>query len=65
MYRETWYQALCFGKPIAPWRKSLERARKDLIAHDLGCADEWGKFYITVPGDLRRKEMWVKMDAAA
>jgi len=65
MYRETWYQAYCLGKPIAPMRRSRDKAREDLIADDLGSYDEWGKFYITVPGDLRRQEVWVKKDVAA
>jgi len=65
MYRETWFQALCLGKPIAPWRREKEKARKDLITHGLGSYDEWGKFFITVPGDLARKSVWVDEIVAA
>jgi len=49
---QAWYRAVCFGKPVAPWRDCRERARKDLIAAKLGGYDDWGKFWITVPGDL-------------
>lgn len=65
MYRETWYRALCFGKPIAPWRSSKERAQRDLEAKDLGCFDDWGKFWVTVPGDLEKKHKWVDQSKAA
>lgn len=65
MYRETWYRALCFGKPIAPWRNTKEKARRDLEAKDLGSFDDWGKFWITVPGDLETKQVWVDQSKAA
>lgn len=55
MYRETWYRALCFGKPIAPWRNSKDAARRDLVARDLGSFDEWGFFWVTVPGEMQTK----------
>lgn len=65
MYRETHFQALCFGEPIEPWRRSRARAQEDLVAHNLGSYDEWGRFYMTVPGDLRRKDAWVEAEQAA
>ena len=65
MYREARFQALCFGKPIAPARKTRSKAQDDLIAHDLGSFDEWGKFFVTVPGDLHRTEVWVEQEQAA
>lgn len=52
MQGQTWYRATCFGRAIGPWRSSRERARDDLIAEDLGDYDEWGNFFITVPGDI-------------
>ena len=48
----TWYRALCLGKTVGPWRADKERVRRDLIARELGSFDEWGKFWITVPGDV-------------
>lgn len=65
MYRETWYRALCFGKPVAPWRNTKATARRDLIERGLGSFDDYGAFYITVPGDLERKSEWVKQEIAA
>ena len=65
MYRETWYRALCFGKPVAPWRNSRERARRDLMEHGLGSFDDYGTFYVTVPGELARKAEWVRQEFAA
>lgn len=65
MYRETWYQAHCMGRPLAPWRRSRDEARQDLINHDLGSYDEWKTFYVTVPGELGRKSVWVEVDAVA
>lgn len=65
MYRETWYRALCFGKPIAPWRNTKAAARRDLIDAKLGGFDDYGTFYVTVPGDLARKSEWVSQAAVA
>lgn len=52
MSRKPWYRALCFGKPVAPWRDSRDQVRRDLEARELGSFDEWGHFWITVPGDV-------------
>ena len=65
MYRETWYRALCFGKPLAPWRSTRDRARRDLIDAKLGSFDDYGTFYVTVPGELQRQSKWVKQGVAA
>lgn len=46
------YRALCFRRPIGPWRLDRNQARRDLLEADLGSYDEWGSFYVTVPGDL-------------
>jgi hypothetical protein len=48
----TWYRAVCFGKPVGPWRADRAFAREDLMERGLGSYDEWGKFWITVPGDM-------------
>lgn len=65
MYRETWYQARCMGRPLASWRKTRDLARQDLIDHGLGSYDEWKMFYVTVPGELARKSVWVEVVAVA
>lgn len=57
MSNETVYRAVCFGKPIGPWRKCLRQARRDLMDEGLGNYSEYGgAFYITVPGDI--EERW-------
>lgn len=65
MQTKTWYRALCFGKPIAPWRDSRDQARRDLLARDLGSFDEWGFFWVTVPGEMQIKREWVSQSKAA
>lgn len=46
------YRAICLRRPIGPWRTSRDLARRDLVALDLGAYDEWGRFFIVVPGDM-------------
>lgn len=53
--KNTWWRALCFGKPIGPWRTDRKLAQEDLIDRELGSYDEWGKFWVTVPGDMQIK----------
>jgi hypothetical protein len=57
-----WYRATCFESVIAPWRDSLKEARRDLVARKLGAYDEWGCFFIIVPGGLLRDSAWVDFD---
>jgi hypothetical protein len=47
-----YYRVCSFGKPQAPWRSSRKKAQQDAVALGLGEYDEWGKFYISVPGDI-------------
>lgn len=55
MNAEIVYRAVCFGKPIGPWRSTIHLARKDLMEEGLGNYSEHGRaFYITVPGDIER-----------
>lgn len=63
MYRETWYRAVCFGRPVGPWRRDRKDAQTDLVDRELGSYDDWGKFWVTVPGDLERKVEWVAIAA--
>lgn len=60
----TWYRATCFGRPIGPWRKSVLYAREDLIAEGLGSHDEYGCFFVTVPGGLDQQAEWMPYDEA-
>lgn len=46
------FRAVSFGRPIGPWRTCKEKVRQDLIDKDLGSYDEWGVFFISVPGDI-------------
>lgn len=62
--RVTWYRAMCLGKPVGPWRIERERARRDLISRKLGSYDEWGKFWITVPGDMEIRHDLAQSKAA-
>lgn len=46
------YRITMFGKGMAPWRSNIKQARRDAIEHGLGSYDDWGKFYVTVPGEI-------------
>jgi len=52
MEKIVWYRALCFATPVGPWRSCREKVRRDLIARELGSYDEWGRFFVTVPGEV-------------
>ncbi len=60
----VWYRALCFAEPIGPWRSSREKARRDLMARGLGSYDEWGTFFVTVPGNLESRRERIQSKAA-
>ncbi|RSX45472.1 hypothetical protein DAH72_01140 [Sphingomonas koreensis] len=45
-------RALCFGRPVGPWRRCPRQARDDLVGLRLGEYDEYGRFFVIVPGDL-------------
>ena len=53
------YRATCFGRPIGPWRDRVRDVRRDLIQQKLGSYDEWGTFYVTVPGGIQRVDEWM------
>ena len=61
---QHWYRATSFGQPIGPWRDTLRDVRADLEADSLGSYDEYGQFYVTVPGGMMRKSGWVEFDEA-
>lgn len=49
-----WYRVTCFGKPCAPWRDDREAARQDAIEQGLGCYDDYGQWYLIVPGGMQQ-----------
>ena len=61
---QRWYRATCFGKPTGPWRDRLREVQEDLEADSLGSRDEYGQFYITVPGGIERRSAWVEFEEA-
>jgi len=46
------YRVRSFGKPVAPWRATKRQAQTDAAELGLGEFDEWGQFYVSVPGDI-------------
>lgn len=58
------FRATSFGKPVGPWRTCKYKVRQDLIEKDLGSYDEWGAFYITVPGDIEMMKVAPQSRAA-
>lgn len=48
-----WYRAMCFDRPIGPWRQCGKQLARDLIEADLASYDEYGRFFITVPGGFQ------------
>jgi hypothetical protein len=62
MIVQHWYRATSFGQPVGPWRDCLRDVRADLEADGLGSHDEYGQFYITVPGGMIRRSAWVEFE---
>lgn len=58
----SWYRATCFSKPIGPWRDRIRDTFDDLAAEGLGSRDEWGTFYVTVPGGYQVRSAWEEME---
>jgi hypothetical protein len=46
----------CFGNPVGPWRLDRAQVQRDAIEQGLGSYDEWGRFFVTVPGDIQWAE---------
>jgi hypothetical protein len=57
-----WYRATCFGDPCGPWRNCRKEAVADLEDQGLGSRDEWGTFYVTVPGGIQSYGAWMDYD---
>lgn len=60
-----WHQATNFGRAAAPWRETIDEVRRDLIELGLGSFEDAGRFYITVPGGIRRQWGIVEIDDVA
>lgn len=56
--KEKWYRVTVLGRPVGPWRRCRNKARRDAIEHELGGYDEWGTFFMTVPGEMETKSVW-------
>ncbi len=46
------YRVRMFGEPKAPWRRVKKQAQQDALELGLGSFDEWGKFFVSVPGEI-------------
>jgi hypothetical protein len=46
------YRVQVFGIARGPWRRDRRQAHRDAIELDLGCYDEWGRFFLTVPAEI-------------
>lgn len=51
------YRITMFGRSMGPWRADIKQARRDAIELNLGSYDEWGKFYLTVPGEIEMERV--------
>lgn len=51
------FRAVCFGKPVGPWRLRMTVAREDAIAERLGTYDECGTYFDIVPGGIQCKRV--------
>ena len=59
-----YFRATCFGDPCGPWRDTLRQTFEDLEHQGLGCRDDYGRFYVTVPGGYTRMSEWADFDEA-
>lgn len=57
-----YYRATSFGRPVGIWRDSLRQVREDLVSLGLGSYDEWGWFFVTVPGGFETDSAWMDFD---
>jgi hypothetical protein len=57
----TLYRVVCFRQPRGPWRLDRIRAEQDAVEERLGCYDEWGRFWATVPGDIETLSLPVSL----
>lgn len=58
------YRVRMFGKPQGPWRAHKRQAERDALELGLGDYDEWGKFFVSVPGEIEElHERFVRKSA--
>lgn len=58
------YRVREFGRPKGPWRAVKRQAEQDALELGLGDYDEWGKFFVSVPGEIEElHERFVKQTA--
>lgn len=58
------YRVRVFGKPQGPWRRVKHQAHQDALELGIGAYDEWGKFFVSVPGEIEElHERFVTQDA--
>lgn len=46
------YRVRVFGQAKGPWRRVKRQAHTDAIELGIGSYDEWGTFFVSVPGDI-------------
>lgn len=46
------YRVRLYGKPKGPWRPVKRQAERDALELGLGEYDEWGTFFVNVPGEI-------------
>jgi hypothetical protein len=57
----TFHRVIVFGKPKGPWRLERVQAQRDAEEMGLGSFEPSGTFYITVPADIERLELPVRL----
>jgi hypothetical protein len=58
------YRVKAFGRPKGPWRRVKSQAERDALEAGLGQYDEWGTFFISVPGEIEEvHERFVRQSA--
>jgi len=46
------FRVRVFGRPKGPWRRVRQQAQQDAVQLGIGQFDEWGKFFVSVPGEI-------------
>jgi len=60
------FRVRSFGRPRGPWRRVKSQAERDAFEAGLGEYDEWGVFFVAVPGEIEElHERFVTQDAWA
>jgi hypothetical protein len=59
------YRVVSFGQAKGPWRLERVQAQNDAVDEGLGSFDEYGQFWITVPGDIEVMVLPMRLIEAA